>query len=105
MLCKIYTIKKSYFCRVEKTHRIMGEKGIYQYDYWRPAVTADIVVFSFDGTRLNVLLIKRGHEPFKDCWAFPGGFLDEGETLEIKFSFCSMIPSSQLHQKNRLIIL
>ena len=45
-------------------------------------MTADVVVFSFDGTRLNVLLIKRGHEPYKDCWAFPGGFLDENETLE-----------------------
>ena len=60
----------------------MGEKGRFVYDYWRPAVTADIVVFSFDGTKLNVLLIKRGHEPYKDCWAFPGGFLDENETLE-----------------------
>jgi len=60
----------------------MGEKGTYTYDYWRPAVTVDNVVFSFDGTHLNVLLIKRGNEPFKDCWAFPGGFLDEDETLE-----------------------
>ncbi|MBP5563209.1 MAG: NUDIX hydrolase [Bacteroidales bacterium] len=60
----------------------MGEKGVYTYDYWRPAVTVDNVVFRFDGTHLNVLLIKRGNEPFKDCWAFPGGFLDEDETLE-----------------------
>ena len=60
----------------------MGEKGVYTYDYWRPAVTADIVVFSFDGTNLNVLLIKRGNEPYKGQWAFPGGFLDEDETLE-----------------------
>ena len=60
----------------------MGEKGVYTYDYWRPAVTADIVVFSFDGTHLNVLLIKRGNEPYKGQWAFPGGFLEPDETLE-----------------------
>ena len=60
----------------------MGEKGIFQYEYWRPAVTADIVVFCFDGSQLNVLLIRRGNEPYKGCWAFPGGFLDEGETME-----------------------
>lgn len=60
----------------------MGEKGVYTYDYWRPAVTADIVVFRFDGTNLNVLLIRRGNEPYKDYWAFPGGFLEADETLE-----------------------
>lgn len=60
----------------------MGEKRTYTYDYWRPAVTVDNVVFSFDGSHLNVLLIKRGNEPYKGSWAFPGGFLDEDETLE-----------------------
>lgn len=78
-----------YFCRAKniRKHNIpkeanMGEKGKYCYDYWRPAVTADNVVFCFDGNHLNVLLIKRGREPYKDCWAFPGGFLEENETLE-----------------------
>ncbi len=60
----------------------MEGKGIYRYDYWRPAVTVDNVVFAFDGTHLNVLLVRRGREPYKDCWAFPGGFLEERETLE-----------------------
>jgi 8-oxo-dGTP diphosphatase len=38
-----------------------------------------------DGVLLNgqqVLLIKRKHEPFKDTWALPGGFVDYGETTE-----------------------
>jgi 8-oxo-dGTP diphosphatase len=29
-----------------------------------------------------VLLIERGHEPFKGCWAFPGGFMNMDETTE-----------------------
>lgn len=58
------------------------EEG-YTYKYWRPAVTVDNVVFSFDGTHLNTLLIRRKNEPFKDYWAFPGGFLNEDETLEM----------------------
>lgn len=60
----------------------MAEKKTYCYKYWRPAVTVDNVAFCFDGTHLNVLLIKRGNEPYKNCWAFPGGFLEENETLE-----------------------
>lgn len=54
----------------------------YQYDYWRPAVAADNVVFRFDGKMLQVLLVRRGNEPFKGSWALPGGFLNEDETLQ-----------------------
>lgn len=46
----------------------------YTYDYPRPAVTADILVFADEGRSL--LLIQRGNEPFKGMWAFPGGFFD-----------------------------
>ena len=54
----------------------------YIYKYPHPAVTADSVVFSFDGKRLNVLLIERGGEPYKGCWAFPGGFVNIEESCE-----------------------
>lgn len=54
----------------------------YTYKYPHPAVTTDCIVFGFDGTGLNILLIKRGIEPYKDCWAFPGGFLNMDETTE-----------------------
>jgi len=57
-------------------------KGKYTYDYPRPAVTTDCVVFGFDGHDLKVLLIERGIEPFKGTWAFPGGFLNMDETAE-----------------------
>jgi len=58
------------------------EKGIYTYDYPRPAVTTDCVVFGFDGHDLKILLVQRGIEPFKGAWAFPGGFLYMDETAE-----------------------
>lgn len=52
----------------------------YCYDYERPAVSADCVLFGFDGVDLNVLLIERGKEPYRGRWTFPGGFLNMDET-------------------------
>ena len=57
----------------------MTAKGTYTYDYPRPAVTTDCVIFGYDGKELKVLLIERGIEPFKGRWAFPGGFLNMDE--------------------------
>ena len=57
-------------------------KGTYTYEYPRPSVTADCVVFGTDGHELSVLLIKRGQEPFKGCWALPGGFMEMDEDAE-----------------------
>lgn len=57
-------------------------KQQYTYDYPRPAVTTDCVVFGLDGQNLKVLLIERGQEPYKGHWAFPGGFLNMDETAE-----------------------
>ena len=52
------------------------------YKYPHPSVTADCVIFGFDGASIKVLLIQRGIEPFKDKWAFPGGFMKIDETAE-----------------------
>ena len=56
---------------------------MYSYKYPRPAVTADCVVIgrAADSSRY-VLLIRRGNEPYKGCWALPGGFMNMDETLE-----------------------
>jgi 8-oxo-dGTP diphosphatase len=54
----------------------------YAYEYPRPALTVDCVVFGFDEGDLKVLLIERGLEPFKGKWALPGGFVRIDETLE-----------------------
>ena len=53
----------------------------YTYKYPRPAVTADMIVLT-DEPEPKILLIQRGGEPFKGCWAFPGGFMDIDETTE-----------------------
>ena len=58
------------------------ETPTYTYKYPRPAVTTDCVVFRFEGNKLKTLLIERGNEPYKGCWAFPGGFLNMDEDAE-----------------------
>ena len=53
----------------------------YTYKYPRPAVTADCVVITREAEP-KVLLIQRGADPYKGCWAFPGGFMNMDETTE-----------------------
>ena len=53
----------------------------YCYHYPHPAVTTDVVLFTIQDERLEVLLIRRGSEPFKGRWALPGGFVDIDEDL------------------------
>lgn len=57
-------------------------RGKHCYDHPRPAVTVDIVLFHRAQRGARVLLIQRKNEPFKGYWAFPGGFVDEDESLE-----------------------
>lgn len=54
----------------------------FSYEYPRPALTVDIVLFGFDEGDLKVLLIQRDLKPFKGGWALPGGFVRLEETLE-----------------------
>jgi 8-oxo-dGTP diphosphatase len=48
-------------------------------EYKIPSITADIFIFNED---FEFILIKRKNEPFKDCWALPGGFVEYGESVE-----------------------
>jgi 8-oxo-dGTP diphosphatase len=53
----------------------------YTYNFPRPALTVDIVVFSIQDDRLYILLIQRGREPYRGKWALPGGFVHIEEGL------------------------
>ena len=50
--------------------------------YHNPALTVDAVSVRGEGERREVLLIRRGREPWKGFWVFPGGFVDGGEDPE-----------------------
>lgn len=45
----------------------------------KPSLTVDIFIYDDEN---NFILIKRKNDPYKDCWAFPGGFVNYGETVE-----------------------
>lgn len=60
----------------------MAKKGKYVYDWPRPMVTVDAVVFTFFNKKAHLLLINRCNDPFRGKWAFPGGFINIDEELE-----------------------
>lgn len=45
-------------------------------------LTVDVIIFVMKEGALNVLLVKRAHEPYIGKWAIPGGFVRYGEALE-----------------------
>lgn len=51
----------------------------YSYEYPRPMLTADCVVLN---PNAEVLLVRRGNDPYRGCWALPGGFMEMDETIE-----------------------
>ncbi len=56
---------------------------MYSYEYPRPALTVDCIVFGLDAQQeLKVMLIQRDIPPFQGQWAIPGGFVRLDETLE-----------------------
>src|SRR5262245_60857719 len=69
VLCTITCCCKDNFCMIT-------------YKYPRPALATDVVAFTRRENQLELILIRRAEEPFKEKWALPGGFLRVGETLE-----------------------
>ena len=51
--------------------------------YRNPALAVDGVVLARgrQGDPFSVLLVERGRDPFRGCFALPGGFVDYGEDL------------------------
>jgi 8-oxo-dGTP diphosphatase len=51
-------------------------------DRWTPPailLAVDLVILTLRESRLHVLLIERGVEPYEGAWALPGGFLQNAE--------------------------
>lgn len=55
---------------------------MFSYKYPRPCVTTDSLIFRRIEGRWHILLIERANEPFKNCWALPGGFVEMDEDLD-----------------------
>lgn len=62
-------------------------------EYFKPSVTVDSIIFTIRDSqaenyrklpekKLEILLVKRGQEPYKDKWSLPGTFVGQKETLE-----------------------
>ncbi|MER6502673.1 NUDIX domain-containing protein [Streptomyces sp. NPDC001455] len=56
--------------------------GYDPYAFEPFAVTVDLAVFTVRAARLDVLLVERGEDPYKGCWALPGGFVRPRESAE-----------------------
>jgi 8-oxo-dGTP diphosphatase len=52
----------------------MPRSNKFTYDYEMAALTSDVIVYS--NSTMEVLLIKRKNDPFKNKWAIPGGYID-----------------------------
>lgn len=75
----------------EKMKELRDSKGLTEAEaiaryqaknYPKPALTADILVFTYLEEKLHVLLVKRGGHPFMGRLALPGGFANKNEPVE-----------------------
>src|SRR6266478_6714524 len=49
----------------------------------KPIASVDLVIFALSETGLQVLLMRRGTEPFADHWALPGGWIQVDEDTDL----------------------
>jgi 8-oxo-dGTP diphosphatase len=57
----------------------MNRAPVRQHHPW---AAVDVVIFRVDGRALETLLVKIKHGSFRDRWAFPGGLVMLGESLD-----------------------
>lgn len=58
------------------------KQSTFCYEYPRPCLTVDCVVFGLALEQLKVLLVQRDNEPFSKQWSLPGGFVRMEESLD-----------------------
>lgn len=60
---------------------------MYTYPYEMMSCSIDCIVIkeNEDPQKDEILLIRRKSEPFKDCWALVGGFIEINEKVEDAF--------------------
>src|SRR5215210_3442141 len=65
-----------------KTQAANAQSGYDPREFPAFAVTVDVVILTMSGGVLQVLLVRRGEDPYKGMWAVPGGFKRPDETLD-----------------------
>ncbi len=65
-----------------RTPAAVPPEGYDPSQYPAFAVTVDVVILTMEAGTLQVLLIRRGDEPYRGMWAIPGGFKRPTETLD-----------------------
>lgn len=50
--------------------------------YPKPSVTVDLAVLTNEALP-RLLLVRRGRDPYAGCWALPGGFVEEYESVDL----------------------
>jgi 8-oxo-dGTP diphosphatase len=60
----------------------VGSEGVAASRVPERQVAVLVVILTVTEGRLQVLLVRRSAEPFKDAWSLPGGLLNAGESLE-----------------------
>ncbi|PJZ29492.1 NUDIX hydrolase [Leptospira kmetyi] len=60
----------------------MKKNAKHTYEFEKPSLTVDCVVFGIDEDKLKILIIQRALDPFRGHWALPGGFVRIDETID-----------------------
>ena len=66
----------------------MAQRGQYTYEWPKADVTVDCILFGFNAeeARLEVVLIRRADEPYKDHWALPGGYIELAHDTKVTWN-------------------